>query len=137
MEKECFSNTLKIEADEAAVLQKKSALEVVVNNEAIATDKDSNSDNDSPDAELSTEHGAVSISNINASDVIPEDYTNVYDVKSDTRPKIYHDCLQAIHVSRSRLVNDEVSIKGSGGEITWKMIQNHTKPELSKESKQA
>ena len=137
MEKECFSNTLNIEADEATVPQDEAVPEVVLNNEAIAADKDSESDNESSDGELASEHGIVNIGDINESADIPEDNVNEDEVETDARPETYHDRLRGTRAAISRLIGDEVSIKGTGGEITWTVIKNHTKPELSEESREA
>ena len=137
VEKECFSNTLKIEGDEAAVPQAEQTPAAVVTNEVIAADEDSESENDSPDVELASEHGVVNIGDINESADIPEENTNEDEVETDVRPETYHDRLRATRAAISQLVGDKVSIKGSGGEITWTVITNHTKSELSEESKQA
>ena len=63
----------------------------VVTDEVIAADKDSESENDSPDVELASEHGVVNIGDINESADIPEDNTNEDDVETDARPDTYHD----------------------------------------------
>ena len=66
-----------------------------MNNEDITTDKDSDYDNNSPDAELASEHGVVNTGSINENNDIPEDNINVDDMELDARPETYHDCLLA------------------------------------------
>lgn len=58
-------------------------------------------------------------------------------METDTRPETYHNCLRATRAAISRLIGDEVIIKATGGEITWTVIKNNTKPGLSEESKEA
>ena len=142
MEKECFSNTLKIESDAAAVPQSEStsaetsaetnADYIAAPNDAV--DEDSSSENEAPDVELASEHGVVNIGDINESaDIDPI----VDDVDVDARPETYHDRLRATRASISALIGDEVSVKGGGREITWTVIKNHTKPEMSSQAKEA
>jgi hypothetical protein len=70
----------------------------------------------------------VNIGDINESADIPEDNVNEDEVETDARPETYHDRLRGTRLAIIRLIGDEVSIKATGGEITWTVIKNHTKP---------
>ena len=109
-EKECFSNTLKIEFNEVTVPTDKSAQAIVVrndeeiveeNSEKIVTNEESESDVDDPAVELVNEHVVVNSGGINKSADIPAVEN---DIELDVRPDTYHDHLRA-EIGRLLLVN--------------------------------
>ena len=126
MEKECFSNTLKIESDTTvepkteSTSAELSAEHIAAPNEDLIADEDSSSEDEVSEVELASEHGVVNIGDINESaDIDPI----VDDVDVDTRPETYHDRLRATRASIRLLIGDEVNVRGGGREITWTVIK--------------
>ena len=156
-EKECFSNTLKIEVDTAALpgIESVQATDnvalMVINREDDVANDESESENDEPEADLANEHGVVNVGDINESTVEPESVVNIGDINEsadipaddtdeieiDARPETYHDRLRRTRADIGRLVGDKVSKKSSGNEIIWEVIVNHTAPELTEIAKDA
>ena len=134
IEKECFSNTLKIEQDAAAVPPSESKqveVDAAVESEKEDVDEESASEDEAPEAELAIEHGVVNIGDINESaDVSVNDSRQV---EVESRQNTYQNRLRAKRKVISELVGETVAMKSSGNEIIWEVITNHTTPEEKKE----
>ena len=129
-EKECFSNTLKIEQDAAGVPNSESIQDssiVAATNQDDDADNETETEDESVAQDLAVEHGVVNNGDIN------ESADNVNEVGVESRPVNYHDRLRATRAAILGLIGNTVVMKASGQEMTWEVIENHTAPEPAKE----